>query len=68
MSTDKYLNKHKHSSLTAPVAITQNVFLARSLSAGNSNMWSRHHCMENAATYTLEPQALCSIEFLAYIT
>jgi len=29
--------------LTALVVITQNLFLARSLRAGNFNLWFRHH-------------------------
>jgi len=29
--------------IAALVAITHNVFLARSPRAGNSNLWSRHH-------------------------
>jgi len=40
--------------LVAVIAINQNVFLARSLRAGNINLWSRY--------------PLCSIEFLAHLT
>jgi len=52
-------------SLETLVAITHNVFLARSLEAGNSNLWSHHRWK---FLYTLALQALCSIEFLAHVT
>jgi len=44
----------------------QNVFLARSLRSGNSKLWSR--CATRECRYTLLPQALLSIGFLAHTT
>jgi len=41
--TDELFCYTQHALLSAPVAITQNAFLARSLRAGNSNLWSRNH-------------------------
>ena len=55
----------KTRSLAALVAITQNVFLARSLWSGNSNLWFCHH---GECCYTLVPQALCSIELLDQVS
>ena len=51
--------------LAALVAVTWNVFLARSLRSRNSDLWSRHHW--SMSLHTLIPQALCSIEFLAHV-
>jgi len=50
-------------SLAALVAITQNVFLARSLRAPICGHVTTAECR-----YTLVLQALCSIEFLAHVT
>ena len=48
--------------LVSEVAITQHVFLARSLRSGNSNLYGLTTTGE--CRYAFVPQAICSIEFL----
>ena len=55
MACPAILNTHSPAAL---VAIVQNVFLAGSLRAGNSNLWSRHDATPGEGRHTLVPPAL----------